>query len=211
MRTRSICEDWWQLQISKGSDALSRATFQIGVQSGVIIIIHLTSMLSYCECHIFTFFFSILAFQILQFIPASAINTMLYFAHFGWMLVHGKWIDEYLTRCTCKNQFVIKNLIFKVNISPQTSGLSIYLSLIMCSFVTSYFYYRNALHCLPLCQPDYSREGAWSTETEKACERGGQHREEPLTQNEWKLEYSHLSCNFHRQSVQILYKAMLPI
>ncbi|KAF8354968.1 hypothetical protein PRIPAC_96591 [Pristionchus pacificus] len=69
-------------KISKGSDALSRATFQIGVQSGVIIIIHLTSMLT---------------FQILQFIPASAINTMLYFAHFGWMLVHGTPSIVYLS------------------------------------------------------------------------------------------------------------------
>ncbi|GMS94463.1 hypothetical protein PENTCL1PPCAC_16638, partial [Pristionchus entomophagus] len=58
----------------QNSNSLSRATYQIFVQSGVIILIHLTSMLT---------------FQILQFIPANAIDTMLYVAHVGWMLVHG--------------------------------------------------------------------------------------------------------------------------
>ncbi|GMS91891.1 hypothetical protein PENTCL1PPCAC_14066, partial [Pristionchus entomophagus] len=56
------------IQISRNSNSLSRATFQISIQTGVIIVIHLTSMLS---------------FQILQFIPAHAVDTMLYFAHLG--------------------------------------------------------------------------------------------------------------------------------
>ncbi|GMR46802.1 hypothetical protein PMAYCL1PPCAC_16997, partial [Pristionchus mayeri] len=56
------------------SDALSTATYQILVQSGVIIAVHLTSVMS---------------FQVLQFLPVSALDTALYLAHFGWMMVHG--------------------------------------------------------------------------------------------------------------------------
>ncbi|GMR46500.1 hypothetical protein PMAYCL1PPCAC_16695, partial [Pristionchus mayeri] len=64
------------------SNALSNAKFQIFVQSGIIISIHLTSMMT---------------FQVLQLLPARAVDSALYFAHFGWMMVHGTPSLVYLT------------------------------------------------------------------------------------------------------------------
>ncbi|GMR35065.1 hypothetical protein PMAYCL1PPCAC_05260, partial [Pristionchus mayeri] len=56
----------------KSSTALGKATFQIVIQSGVIISIHLTTVIAF-----------------LQFFPAEAVDFMLFVTHFGWMLTHG--------------------------------------------------------------------------------------------------------------------------
>ncbi|KAF8373053.1 hypothetical protein PRIPAC_79482 [Pristionchus pacificus] len=55
-------------KISKKSNALSRATFRIITQSGIIICIHMTTCLT---------------FQLVQFVPAGAVDRMLYVTHFG--------------------------------------------------------------------------------------------------------------------------------
>ncbi|KAF8354029.1 hypothetical protein PRIPAC_95652, partial [Pristionchus pacificus] len=56
------------------SQALSKATLPILVQSGAIIAIHMTALMT---------------FQLVQFMPAEAVDAALYLAHVGWMLVHG--------------------------------------------------------------------------------------------------------------------------
>ncbi|GMR44878.1 hypothetical protein PMAYCL1PPCAC_15073, partial [Pristionchus mayeri] len=56
------------------SNSMNRATIQIMMQSGIIIAVHLTT---------------VIAFEIIPFFPPETVESTRYVAHFGWMFVHG--------------------------------------------------------------------------------------------------------------------------